>query len=49
MNWADYVLAIPQTLDDRRKEASIQFKKEKQKEYKRKPKGRKKCTNTKQQ
>ncbi len=35
MNWADYVLQKPQTLDERRIEASAKYRKEKKNEYKR--------------
>lgn len=49
MNWANYILQRPMTLDERRAETSAQFRKEKLKEYKRKYKERKKCMNTKQQ
>ena len=47
MIWADYVLHTPQTLDDRRKDSSDQFRKEKNREYARKKRA-KKCTSTKQ-
>jgi len=36
MNWAEYVLQKPKTLEERRLEASAQFRKEKRKEYFRK-------------
>lgn len=51
MNWADYVLQNPMTLEGRRRLASEQYRKEKMREYSRKSKAKKreqKCTNTKQ-
>ena len=36
MNWADYVLQKPKTLEERRLEASSQYRKEKKNEYNRK-------------
>ena len=36
MNWAEYVNNVPQTLDERRIEKSVQYKKEKRNEYYRK-------------
>jgi len=42
VNWADYVLHKPQTLEERRVEKSVQYKKEKQNEYRRKRRAKKK-------
>jgi hypothetical protein len=42
MNWADYVLQKPQTLDERRIDKSLQYKREKQNEYSRKRRAAKK-------
>jgi hypothetical protein len=36
MNWAEYVNNVPQTLDERRIEKSVQYKREKRNEYERK-------------
>lgn len=36
MNWADYLMHTPQTLDERRMEASSVYRKEKLREYSRK-------------
>jgi hypothetical protein len=48
--WAEYVLDIPKSLEQRRVETSEQYRKEKDKIYKRKKReAKKKCTNTKQQ
>jgi hypothetical protein len=41
MNWAEYVLQTPKTLEERRIEASIQYRKEKQNEYERTKRKRK--------
>lgn len=51
MNWADYVLQRPMTLDDRRRFASEQYRKEKMREYSKKSKAKKraeKCISSKQ-
>ncbi|CAB5187160.1 hypothetical protein UFOVP161_11 [uncultured Caudovirales phage] len=42
MNWAEYVNNVPQTLDERRIEKSVQYKKEKRNEYERKKRASKK-------
>jgi hypothetical protein len=42
MNWAEYVNNVPQTLDERRIEKSVQYKKEKRNEYERKKRAAKK-------
>lgn len=42
MNWAEYVQHTPQTLDERRIEKSVQYKKEKRNEYERKKRATKK-------
>jgi len=42
MKWADYVMQKPQTLDERRIEKSVQFRREKQNEYRRKRRAGKK-------
>jgi hypothetical protein len=42
MNWAEYVLQQPKTLDDRRLETSVQYRKEKKNEYRRKRRAKKK-------
>ena len=42
MNWAEYVNNVPQTLDERRIEKSVQYKKEKRNEYERKKRSAKK-------
>lgn len=42
MNWAEYVQTVPQTLDERRIEKSVQYKKEKRNEYERKKRAAKK-------
>lgn len=42
MKWADYVMQKPQTLDERRIEKSVQFRREKQNEYRRKRRAAKK-------
>ncbi len=42
MNWAEYVNNVPQTLDERRIEKSIQYKREKRNEYQRKKRAAKK-------
>lgn len=42
MNWAEYVNNVPQTLDERRIEKSIQYKREKRNEYERKKRAAKK-------
>ena len=42
MNWAEYVNNVPQTLDERRIEKSVQYKKEKRNEYQRKKRAAKK-------
>lgn len=41
MNWAEYVNNVPQTLDERRIEKSVQYKKEKRNEYYRKRRAKK--------
>jgi len=41
MNWAEYVNNVPQTLDERRIEKSIQYKREKRNEYERKRRAKK--------
>jgi hypothetical protein len=42
MNWAEYVLQKPLTLEERRIKQSTQFRKEKQREYDRKRRAAKK-------
>jgi hypothetical protein len=42
MNWAEYVNNVPQTLEERRIEKSVQYKKEKRNEYERKKRAAKK-------
>jgi hypothetical protein len=42
MNWADYVLQTPKTLEERRLEASAQYRREKFNEYQRKRRAEKK-------
>lgn len=42
MNWADYLQNVPKTLEERRIEKSIQYKKEKRNEYYRKRRAAKK-------
>lgn len=42
MNWAEYVLNIPKTLEQRRLEDSIQYKKEKENAYRKKRKSKNK-------
>lgn len=42
MNWAEYVNNVPQTLDERRIEKSVQYKREKRNEYERKKRAAKK-------
>jgi hypothetical protein len=42
MNWAEYVNTIPQTLDERRIEKSVQYRREKRNEYYRKRRASKK-------
>lgn len=48
MNLAEYLLNPPKTLEERRKETSKQFRRERNREYSRKKRA-KKCTNTEQQ
>ena len=42
MNWANYLLMIPKTLEERRMEQSAQYRKERRNEYQRKTRARKK-------
>lgn len=42
MNWAEYVNNVPQTLDERRIEKSVQYRREKRNEYERKKRAAKK-------
>jgi len=42
MNWADYLMQTPKTLEERRAEASAQYRKEKKNEYRRKRRADKK-------
>jgi hypothetical protein len=42
MNWADYVMQKPQTLEERRVEKSAQYRREKRNEYFRKRRATKK-------
>lgn len=42
MNWADYLLMIPKTLEERRMERSVQYRKERRNEYQRKKRAAKK-------
>lgn len=42
MNWAEYLQNVPQTLEERRIEKSVQYKKEKRNEYYRKKRAEKK-------
>jgi uncharacterized protein (DUF1800 family) len=42
MNWAEYILQQPKTLDERRMETSAQFRKERQRKYDRKRRAAKK-------
>lgn len=42
MNWADYVNNVPQTLEERRIEKSVQYAKEKKNDYQRKKRAAKK-------
>ena len=43
MNWVDYLNLVPKTLDERRTEKSVQYKKEKRNEYRRKSRAKKKA------
>jgi len=42
MNWAEYVLQQPKTLENRRMDSSVQYRKEKKNEYDRKRRAAKK-------
>jgi len=42
MNWAEYLQNVPQTLDERRIEKSVQYKRERKNEYARKKRAAKK-------
>lgn len=42
MNWKEYVQNVPQTLEERRVEKSVQYRKEKRNEYERKKRAAKK-------
>ena len=42
MNWADYVLQTPKTLEERRIETSAQYRREKRNEYQRNSRAKKK-------